>query len=90
MSTNYAQAGTSSTVVRKPSLQLAEQVEIYKSSVLEDCFDYSILISNNISMARDQLANERNWLTWFRLSCTLILLGKLFFFISFLNMNICV
>ncbi|KAG2233254.1 hypothetical protein INT48_001703 [Thamnidium elegans] len=75
MSTNYAQAGTSSTVVSKPTLQLVEQVEIYKSSMLEDCFDYSILISNNISMARDQLANERNWLTWFRLSCTLILLG---------------
>ncbi|KAI7869630.1 uncharacterized protein EV154DRAFT_392478, partial [Mucor mucedo] len=37
--------------------------------------DYSILVSNNISMARDQLANERNWLTWFRLSCTLIILG---------------
>lgn len=72
--TNNAQAGPS-----KPSLQFAEKVDIYKTSTLEDCLDYSILMSNKISMARDQLANERNWLTWFRLSCTLIILGDILF-----------
>lgn len=76
MATNHAEAG-SSTLVKQNSLQLAEKVQIYKASRLENCLDYSILVSNNISMARDQLANERNWLTWFRLSCTLIILGKL-------------
>ncbi|KAI8988561.1 hypothetical protein BDF20DRAFT_911019 [Mycotypha africana] len=61
--------------VQQPKLELAGKVEVYKSSWLENLLDYSILVSNNISMARDQLANERNWLTWFRLSCTLIILG---------------
>ncbi|CEP08950.1 hypothetical protein [Parasitella parasitica] len=59
----------------QPKLELAEKVEIYDSKIVEDCLDYSLLVSNNVSMARDQLANERNWLTWFRLSCTLIILG---------------
>lgn len=75
--TNNAEAGPSTTSLkREPSLELAGNVQVYKSSRLEDCLDYSILVNNNISMARDQLANERNWLTWFRLSCTLIILGK--------------
>lgn len=75
--TNNAEAGPSTTCLkREMSLELAGNVQVYKSSRLEDCLDYSILVNNNISMARDQLANERNWLTWFRLSCTLIILGK--------------
>lgn len=78
MSTNHAQAG-SSGLKKQQTLQFAEKVEIFKGSRLENCLDYSILVSNNISMARDQLANERNWLTWFRLSCTLIILGKSIF-----------
>ncbi|KAG0163338.1 hypothetical protein DFQ28_000174, partial [Apophysomyces sp. BC1034] len=37
--------------------------------------DISLVVPNEITAARDQLANERNWLTWFRLSCTLMVLG---------------
>lgn len=81
--TNNAVAGPSNSTrtnsINKsspPKVQLVEKVEIYNSTILEDCFDYSLLVSNNVSMARDQLANERNWLTWFRLSCTLIILGN--------------
>ncbi|KAI8390913.1 uncharacterized protein BYT42DRAFT_554876 [Radiomyces spectabilis] len=37
--------------------------------------DFSLILPNKGSMARDQLANERNWLTGFRLSCTLMILG---------------
>ncbi|KAI8639362.1 hypothetical protein BD408DRAFT_271081 [Parasitella parasitica] len=80
--TNYAEAGPSTTTrinslkkPIKPKLELAEKVEIYDSTTAESFLDYSLLVSNNVSMARDQLANERNWLTWFRLSCTLIILG---------------
>ncbi|KAI8070588.1 uncharacterized protein B0P05DRAFT_550307 [Gilbertella persicaria] len=78
--TNNAEAGPSqkrlnSITNKQPKLELAEKVEIFPSTRLQDCLDYSILVSNNTSMARDQLANERNWLTWFRLSCTLIILG---------------
>ncbi|GAN10983.1 DUF202 domain-containing protein [Mucor ambiguus] len=81
--TNNAEAGPSaptrtnsiSKPLQQPKLELADKVEVYDSTILEDCLDYSLLVSNNISMARDQLANERNWLTWFRLSCTLIILG---------------
>ncbi|KAI8337793.1 hypothetical protein BD560DRAFT_413126 [Blakeslea trispora] len=51
------------------------KVERFKTGRLEDCLDYAILVSNNASMARDHLANERNWLTWLRLSCTLTILG---------------
>ncbi len=77
MNTNNAEAGPSTTSLKKEAtLELAGHVEVYKSTRLENCLDYSILVNNNISMARDQLANERNWLTWFRLSCTLIILGK--------------
>ncbi|KAI9478402.1 MAG: hypothetical protein EXX96DRAFT_570752 [Benjaminiella poitrasii] len=77
---NNAEAGPSSVRNSKqfdsqPKLELAKKNEIFKETLLEDLLDYSILISNNISMARDQLANERNWLTWFRLSCTLVILG---------------
>lgn len=79
-STNNAEAGPSSTLKltkrQATQLELAGKVEVYKSSILENVFDYSILVNNDISMARDQLANERNWLTWFRLSCTLIILGR--------------
>lgn len=79
--TNNAEAGPSSigpklTKREATQLELAGKVEVYKSSTLEDVLDYSILVNNSVSMARDQLANERNWLTWFRLSCTLIILGK--------------
>lgn len=83
--TNHAEAGPSmpireNTITSKqslvsPKLELADKVEIYPSTTVETCLDYSLLVSNTISMARDQLANERNWLTWFRLSCTLIILG---------------
>jgi hypothetical protein len=83
--TNHAEAGpsmprrinsiTSKQSLMSPKLELAEKVQIYKSTKVETCLDYSLIVSNNISMARDQLANERNWLTWFRLSCTLIILG---------------
>lgn len=79
MSTNHAEASTSK-LIKQPSLQFAEKVKIHKASRLENYLDYSILVSNNISMARDQLANERNWLTWFRLSCTLIILGEQFLY----------
>ncbi|KAI8097588.1 uncharacterized protein BX664DRAFT_326744 [Halteromyces radiatus] len=37
--------------------------------------DTSLVIPNKISMARDQLAGERNFLTFLRFSCTLIILG---------------
>ncbi|KAG2189964.1 hypothetical protein INT46_003069 [Mucor plumbeus] len=80
--TNNAVAGPSTSTrinsINKPSppkVEFVEKVKVYDSTILEDCFDYSLLVSNNVSMARDQLANERNWLTWFRLSCTLIILG---------------
>lgn len=74
--TNNAEAGPSTApLTKEPTLELAGKVEVYESSKMEDVLDYSILVSNEISMARDQLANERNWLTWFRLSCTLIILG---------------
>lgn len=74
--TNNAEAGPSTApLTKEPSLVLAAKVEVYKSSKVEDLLDYSIIVSNDISMARDQLANERNWLTWFRISCTLIMLG---------------
>ncbi|KAG1470117.1 hypothetical protein G6F56_002867 [Rhizopus delemar] len=56
-------------------LEFAKKDRVYNSTLAEDIFDYSIITSNNVSMARDMLANERNWLTWFRLSCTLIILG---------------
>lgn len=62
----------------QPHLELAGKVQVFESTKLETALDYSINVSNSISMARDQLANERNWLTWFRISCTLIILGKLF------------
>lgn len=85
--TNNAEAGPSIStrtnsinkplLQQQPKLELADKVEVYSSTKLENCLDYSLLVSNNISMARDQLANERNWLTWFRLSCTLIILGNL-------------
>jgi len=84
--TNNAEAGPSIStrtnsinkpLLQKPKLEIADKVEVYNSTKLENCLDYSLLVSNNISMARDQLANERNWLTWFRLSCTLIILGNL-------------
>lgn len=82
--TNNGEAGPSTLTrlvpkpksARQPSLELAEKVEVFKSSHLENTLDYSINVSNSVSMARDQLANERNWLTWFRISCTLIILGK--------------
>lgn len=38
--------------------------------------DLSLVIPNKVSMARDQLAGERNYLTFLRFSCTLIVLGK--------------
>ncbi|OBZ85380.1 hypothetical protein A0J61_06577 [Choanephora cucurbitarum] len=75
----HAEAGPSSwrpienTV--QPKVEYAAEVRRFKTNRLEDCLDYAILVSNNASMARDHLANERNWLTWFRLSCTLIILG---------------
>jgi uncharacterized membrane protein YidH (DUF202 family) len=82
--TNNAVAGPSTSTrinsINKPSppkVEFVEKAKVYDSTTLEDCFDYSLLVSNNVSMARDQLANERNWLTWFRLSCTLIILGNL-------------
>lgn len=83
--TNNAEAGPSTSTrtnsinkpLQQPKLELVDKVEVFDSTMLEDCLDYSLLVSNNISMARDQLANERNWLTWFRLSCTLIILGNL-------------
>lgn len=75
MTTNNAPAESSSKA-KQTTLQFVEKVQVYKARPLEDLLDYSVLVSNNISMARDQLANERNWLTWFRLSCTLIILGK--------------
>ncbi|SAL99836.1 hypothetical protein [Absidia glauca] len=37
--------------------------------------DLSLVIPNKVSMARDQLAGERNYLTFLRFSCTLIVLG---------------
>ncbi|CAO3588092.1 unnamed protein product [Absidia cylindrospora] len=37
--------------------------------------DVSLVIPNKVSMARDQLAGERNYLTFLRFSCTLIVLG---------------
>ncbi|KAI8344291.1 hypothetical protein BC941DRAFT_408265 [Chlamydoabsidia padenii] len=37
--------------------------------------DLSLIIPNKVSMARDQLAGERNYLTFLRFSCTLIVLG---------------
>ncbi|CAO3635920.1 unnamed protein product [Mucor hiemalis] len=82
--TNNAEAGPShvTKLTKQPTLEFAERVEVYESTKVEDLLDYSILVSNNISMARDQLANERNWLTWFRLSCTLIILGKFRTFIK--------
>ncbi|KAI7906109.1 uncharacterized protein BX663DRAFT_498809, partial [Cokeromyces recurvatus] len=77
---NNAEAGPSSfKKIAKPDspmkLELAQKNRVFEATLLEDLFDYSVLVSNNISMARDQLANERNWLTWFRLSCTLVILG---------------
>ncbi|KAI8063293.1 hypothetical protein BC940DRAFT_349155 [Gongronella butleri] len=38
-------------------------------------FDYSVVIPNKVSMARDQLANDRNFLVFFRYACTLVILG---------------
>ncbi|KAI7871541.1 hypothetical protein BDF14DRAFT_1878397 [Spinellus fusiger] len=38
-------------------------------------FDIALVFPNTISEARDHLANERNWLTLLRLSCTFLLLG---------------
>lgn len=76
---------------QQPSLELAEKVQIYKSTCLENTLDYSINVSNSISMARDQLANERNWLTWLRISCTLIILGtldlKLLYYLGFIEIS---
>ncbi|KAI8143875.1 hypothetical protein BJV82DRAFT_668313 [Fennellomyces sp. T-0311] len=37
--------------------------------------DIALIIPNSGSMARDMLANERNFLTFFKLSCTLVVLG---------------
>jgi hypothetical protein len=39
-------------------------------------FDNSHVIPNTVSMARDQFASERNFLTFLRFSATLIVLGK--------------
>ncbi|KAI9014421.1 hypothetical protein CLU79DRAFT_838467 [Phycomyces nitens] len=38
-------------------------------------YDASLILPNKPTVARDQLANERNWLTVFRFSCTMIILG---------------
>ncbi|KAI9492864.1 hypothetical protein BDB00DRAFT_825913 [Zychaea mexicana] len=37
--------------------------------------DIALIIPNSGSMARDMLANERNFLTFFKLACTLVVLG---------------
>ncbi|KAJ8658968.1 hypothetical protein O0I10_005350 [Lichtheimia ornata] len=37
--------------------------------------DIALVLPNKGSMARDMLANERNFLTFFKLSCTLTVLG---------------
>jgi uncharacterized membrane protein YidH (DUF202 family) len=71
-------------ISKQPTLEFAKKVDIIPASCMENCLDYSLIVTNSVSMARDQLANERNWLTWFRLSCTLIILGKLLkFFIKY-------
>lgn len=67
------EAGPSTAAVQP--LEFAKKDQVFSSTLAEDVFDYSIITSNNVSMARDMLANERNWLTWFRLSCTLVILG---------------
>ncbi|RCH87850.1 hypothetical protein CU097_009835 [Rhizopus azygosporus] len=64
-----------STITIPEQADLAPKSQIFETNLIEDIFDYSILTSNDVSMARDMLANERNWLTWLRLSCTLIILG---------------
>lgn len=69
-----------STITTPEQADLAPKSQIFETNLIEDIFDYSILTSNDVSMARDMLANERNWLTWLRLSCTLIILGLGFFF----------
>ncbi|KAG1138563.1 hypothetical protein G6F37_009864 [Rhizopus arrhizus] len=66
-------AGPSTAAVQP--LEFAKKDQVFRSTLAEDVLDYSIITSNNVSMARDMLANERNWLTWFRLSCTLVILG---------------
>lgn len=47
-----------------------------KFSSLWSVIDNSIVVPNDGSMARDQYANERTWLSWLKLSCTLIVLGE--------------
>ncbi|KAI9270738.1 hypothetical protein BDA99DRAFT_502576 [Phascolomyces articulosus] len=37
--------------------------------------DIALVLPNSGSMGRDMLANERNFLTFFKLSCTLVVLG---------------
>ncbi|RUS14950.1 hypothetical protein BC937DRAFT_93119 [Endogone sp. FLAS-F59071] len=37
--------------------------------------DPSLVVNNEGSVARDHLSNERNFLAWFRLSITLIIIG---------------
>ncbi|ORX52698.1 hypothetical protein DM01DRAFT_1336481 [Hesseltinella vesiculosa] len=58
---------------------MASQIERGDAQPIKRAFldyvDYSALIPNKVSMARDQLANDRNFLTFFRYSCTLIILG---------------
>jgi uncharacterized membrane protein YidH (DUF202 family) len=45
-------------------------------SSLLTLLDNSFVVPNEGSMARDQCANERTYLSWLKLSCTIIVLGK--------------
>lgn len=45
-------------------------------SSLLTVLDNSFVVPNEGSMARDQCANERTYLSWLKLSCTIIVLGK--------------
>jgi uncharacterized membrane protein YidH (DUF202 family) len=48
-----------------------------KHASLLSVLDNSIVVPNEGSMARDQFANERTWLSWTKLACTLIVLGTM-------------
>ncbi|KAI8577377.1 hypothetical protein K450DRAFT_252175 [Umbelopsis ramanniana AG] len=46
-----------------------------KHSSLLAVLDNAFVVPNEGSMARDQCANERTYLSWLKLSCTIIVLG---------------
>jgi uncharacterized membrane protein YidH (DUF202 family) len=51
------------------------QPKLRHSSLLA-VLDNAVVVPNEGSMARDQCANERTYLSWLKLSCTIVVLGK--------------